>query len=504
MDVSSAIEIYTTVLGWVLYDGIWGILSDTGLLYVPLVAGVIKNWVYAWRMQGDEGAEATIRNNWMDIFSMMTVIAVTGVPMFTINPGGLSHTTACGGSTVVGGNTGTLYDKAFAAIDGKSAQVPLWWYGIMAMSNGVNNATVALFPCSPDLRTFAYRIDNARISDPELRRQLELFTRDCWQKARAKFMANHTTLTQNYPADDIDWIGSQFFQDADGFYGNNNLNLSVRASEEIPGFAYNAARDTEYLSGFIPANGRPECKDWWDNAQSGIRPRLLALLDPEAITQANIEIGDIQLAKNALMRKILEPERVALGRTLDIDSYQNIYGGNAGSIAQGAAGVGLTFELASWWPKIYALRQAAPIGQSFVLMGVYIFIPFILLFSGYSIEVLFTVTVAVFGIKFLTPIWTLAVWIDNHMMEGLGLKWYSWMNLQEDKAATMVILNLVAILMFVVLPIVWFAVIGWAGFHLQKTMDNFNSISGPVGSGADTVTKMGIGAATKGAGKLLK
>ncbi len=34
-------------------------------------------------------------------------------------------------------------------------------------------------------------------------------------------------------------------------------------------------------------------------------------------------------------------------------------------------------------------------------------------------------------------------------MEGLGLKWYSWMNLQEDKAATMVILNLVAMLMFV-------------------------------------------------------
>jgi len=58
------------------------------------------------------------------------------------------------------------------------------------------------------------------------------------------------------------------------------------------------------------------------------------------------------------------------------------------------------------------------------------------------------------------------------------------MNLQENKAATMVILNLVAMLMFVVLPIVWFAMIGWAGFHLQKTMDNFNSISGPIGSGA--------------------
>ncbi len=64
--------------------------------------------------------------------------------------------------------------------------------------------------------------------------------------------------------------------------------------------------------------------------------------------------------------------------------------------ASGSGDLGLTFELASWWPKIYALRQAAPIGQAFVLMGIYLFLPFILLFSGYSIEVLFTVTVAVY------------------------------------------------------------------------------------------------------------
>ena len=48
------------------------------------------------------------------------------------------------------------------------------------------------------------------------------------------------------------------------------------------------------------ADGRPECKDWWDNAVSGLKPKLLALVDPEAITQANIEMGgDIVGAQNA-------------------------------------------------------------------------------------------------------------------------------------------------------------------------------------------------------------
>jgi TraG-like protein, N-terminal region len=489
MNVSSAIEIYTTVLGWFLYDGIWDALSDVGLLYVPLVVAVIRNWAMAWRMQGIDGAEAAIRNNWADIFTMMTVIALAGVPGFTVSPAGISHTTPCGGTTVSGGSTGTLYDKAFAAIDGKSAQVPIWWDLVMHVADGLNNAVVGLVPCSPDLRTYAYRIDNVRVADPIMRRQLELFTRDCWQKARAKFMAAQTPLPTNYQAADIDWIGSQFFQDTDGFYGNSNINLSMRASEEIPGFAYNAARDTEYQPGFIPIYGRPECKDWWDNAVSGLKPKLLGLVDPEAITQANIEInGDIMGAQNALLRKVIEPERAAFGRLLGINNYQSPYGNNSSGIAQGVAGAGLTLELASWWPKIYALRQAAPIGQSFILMGIYLFLPFVLLFSGFSVEVLYTTTVAIIGIKFLTPIWTLAVWIDNHMMEGLGIKWYSWMNLQEDKAATLVILNLVAMLMFVVLPIVWFMVIGWSGLSIHKTMDTFKGVTDPVESGSDKVS----------------
>jgi hypothetical protein len=501
MNVSSAIEIYTTVLGWVLYGGIWDVLSDTGLVYIPLVVAVISNWGFAWRMQGIDGAEAAIRHIWIEVITIMTVIALAGMPVFTVSPAGISHTTPCGGTTVSGGSTGTLYDKAFAAIDGKSAQVPIWWDLVMHVADGLNNAVVALVPCSPDLRTYAYRMDNVRINDPDMRRQLELFTRDCWQKARAKFMAGHTALPANYPPEDIDWIGSQFFQDTDGFYGNSNINLSMRASEEIPGFAYNAARDTEYQPGFIPIYGRPECKDWWDNVVSGLKPKLLGLVDPEAITQANIEMnGDIVGAQNALIRKVIEPERAAFGRLLGINNYQSPFGNNSSGIAQGVAGAGLTLELASWWPKIYALHQAAPIGQSFILMGIYLFLPFVLLFSGFSIEVLYTTTVAIIGIKFLTPIWTLAVWIDNHMMEGLGIKWYSWMNLQENKAATLLILNLVAMLMFVVLPIVWFMVIGWAGRHLHKTMETINGVNNPIGNAADTGNKF----VTKQAGKLTK
>jgi hypothetical protein len=48
------------------------------------------------------------------------------------------------------------------------------------------------------------------------------------------------------------------------------------------------------------------------------------------------------VAENALMRKVLEPERVTLGRLLNIGNYQGPFGGNSSGVAQGLAGAGLT------------------------------------------------------------------------------------------------------------------------------------------------------------------
>ena len=360
-------------------------------------------------------------------------------------------------------STGTLYDQAFAALDGKSAQIPIYWDSIMHLADGLNNAVVALVPCSPDLRTYAYRLDNVRIKEPILRRQLELFTRDCWLKARAKFMANHTKLPANYPPEDIDWIGSQYFLDTDGFYGNANLNLSMRASEEIPGFPYNAARDTEYQAGFIPTYGRPECKDWWEDSLFGLQPQLLALVDPEAITQTNIDLrGDVQGAYNAVIRRIVEPEKTAFSRLINIDNYGNPYGASANPLTKGVASLGVDKELLFWFPKIYALTTGRPHRPVLYLNG-YLYVP--------------ALYPAVLGVFHSGTVYHYRrhYWhqvpdpdldpgrVDRQSHDGrVRVNWFAF-TFDDDQATSMSILNMVAMLMFVVLPVVWFMVIGWAG-----------------------------------------
>jgi hypothetical protein len=501
MNVSSAVEIYTLVLGWLLYDGLWDLLSASGLLYVPLVGAVWKNWASGIRASGDESSGAVVRTSWMDVFAIMSVIALAGTPIFPVKMGDLSHVTPCGGTEVPGGATGTLYDSAFAAINGRTAKIPLWWYGLLSVANGINSATVALIPCSPDLRTLTYVTDNTSISDPELRKELQSFSTDCWAKARAKLLANHVILPKTYRSDDTDWLGSSYFLNTDGYYGNSNINLALRASAEITNFPYVSTRDTEYdTSVFTPPWGRPECKDWWQNDPNGLRVRLVSLLDSDALAQANTELGDLDQAKDRLIQRLLMPESAVLGDALAITNYNDLFSGDHPAISgskptAAVTALGLGVEMATWTPKIYALRQAAPIGQALILMGVYLFLPFVLVMSAYSIEVLFTVTVAVFGIKFLTPIWTLAVWIDNHLVEGLGIKWYDWLSTNNDKGATLMILNLMAMFVFVILPIIWFAVIGWAGVNVSRAMDTLTNAHQPIKEGASRSTTLVTSAA---------
>lgn len=508
MDVGSAIEIYTSVLGWVLYDRIWEALTDTGLVYLPFIGLVVKNFAQPYVTQGTNGAaEASIRRMKMDLIAMFTVAALAGAPMMTLKIGDLGHTSPCGGTSVTGTITHTTYDQAFAAIGGQTAVVPVWWYAVLAISGGIDEAVIASIPCTADIRTLDYRIDNTRIADSELRRQVQLFANDCWLPARSKLMTTHGTVPASYPPGDVDWIGSRFFQDTNGYYGNGNLNLALRASEEIPGFPYDAVRDTEYQAGFIPANGRPECKAWWQDGTNGIRKRLLASLDPTVLSQSIADARTSHPAEtaisveDALIRKVFEQERGQLTASVAANAnttQPSIWSQITHEVSGAVAGSGLAMEYLTWQPKLYALRQAAPIGQSFILMAIYLLLlPFVLVFSSYALSTMLFLSIVLFALKFCTALWSLATWLDSNLIRALGLEWWKYQYDAELGAAALVA-NLAAGLMFVVIPLVWFMLLGWAGYRIGGGLE---AITKPVHSAAESGASKGSNMATRGIGR---
>jgi len=491
MEAASAIDIYTTVLGWTLYDRIWQALLDTGLAYLPFFAVVVRHFAGSWGEAGNEGAADSVRRIELELAGLLTVAALAGAPVLEIRVGDLSHTAACGAQTSTGGNTGTLYDSTFNVGGGAPALVPVWWRAVMAVSAGFSNVAVAAIPCDPNVRQLNYQMDNTRIADAGLRQQLQLFDADCYRPAKAKFAREIRTLPPGYRYDDINWFGSQYFQDTAGFYGDPNPALAPRAKEEIPGAPFDPARDFEY-GGTAPASGlgKPTCLQWWTDGTAGLRARLLGQIDPatlQAMKSAAKPPATPQDVEDAQIRKLVDTTVEA-----DPDAPPTAPAGGSGWLARFLGTAGTMHEAIKSQATFYALQQAAPIAQSLVLMAVYLCLPFVLLFSSYSLETALLAAVGIFALRFLTALWALSSWLDTALTNALGIAWFSHNN--NDGIAS-VVAEMTGYLTFVGLPLVWFLALGWAGHHLAA--------GGAVGEMTGGIGKA-AGGATRFAGKALK
>lgn len=505
MNTTQLLDIYTSVLGWILYDGIWAALSDAGVVYIPFFLVIARNVGRLWGNAGVAGVVASLRQLELTIFAMFTVAVLAGAPALALRFGDLRFTAPCSGTTVTGGSTNSTYDDSFAAIGGQTGVVPVWWYLVMAVSNGVTNAAVAAVPCQADLRVVAARVENSSVKDPELRRQMQLFVQDCWIPSRAQFFVNHDSVPAEYPPDDIDWPGSRYFLDTEGYYTHSNLNLARRASEQIPGFPYDAARDSEYPS---PTDwGQPQCGEWWTNETSGIRRRLIDQIDAiprESMVTVVTSLEDVTVEEvyDAQIRKLfLSDGSLSQPIVRDTGAVQP----QAGFLTKTISGLGLYTEALKLQATLYALRQAAPMGQSLILMAIYLMIPFVLVLSGFSLESVLTASIAIFALKFLTALWAVATWLDTTMIQSLEIPWWKQF-FDESATVNNRIADMLTGLMFVGLPLIWFTVLGWAGISalsgVGKASEQLTqSVGSAAGNAANTATSLatqrGFGAAGK-------
>lgn len=55
MSTNSYLEFYLTLLGWIINNGLWNVLLDTGLFAAPLGAIILQEWLSARQQGADEG-----------------------------------------------------------------------------------------------------------------------------------------------------------------------------------------------------------------------------------------------------------------------------------------------------------------------------------------------------------------------------------------------------------------------------------------------------------------
>lgn len=458
MNAGSILEIYLAALGWHLYDSIWNSLFEVGILYIPffLIAGA--GWVRGYLAAGLEGAIQAVRDLEMMMLGMFTVVILAGQPVLQLQPAGISYIRPCTNVPLKGGSTGTTYDDT-VQIEGIAGKVPVYWYGVMYLAGHFTSSAVAAIPCQTDFRLVEYKVRNTRIRDPDLRNQIQMFNHTCWLWARKKFFENPTDLVaKGYRRDDIDWPGSRYFLETEGYYSHSNPNLANRAPRDIPGFPED------------PVWGRrPTCKDWWLDPNVGLHQRLIREVDDQSDVRKLFSVSE---KAEDILRAVYAVDAKNLGISVTgawhYDPNGLIEGAKAW-ITKQAADFGGWYEKLAFAPKMYAVREAAPILQAVLLMIVYAAMPFILLFGRFSFGTVLALSIVTFAVKFWTFWWALALWLDNTLRLALFGEDGLLRRLTEGPDAYTIsdaVFDIVMGLTFVVVPLLWIGMFSWAGYHI--------------------------------------
>lgn len=510
MGVDSYLELYTTLYGWFFNSIIWAVFSATGLIYLPFLVTIVQVWREGHEMDDDaQGAAWMIRRMEVEIMSAIIVFALCLVPSSITSLSSLKlyyapPATALDPSptnaTVSSPDSSYGNPDVFGATLPGIAAVPPWWYTVMGITSGINAATRA--GIQGGIRDFRQLEDLARIAtveDPQVRSSIQRFYSECFVPARSRFLTagkpstSAATQIALFGDADTDWIGSHAFREDPMLYGD------LYARSDVPGFAFNPSRDADVnTAAGSPALGRPSCKEWWEAPSDGLRDQLSASIGVynglgskikslmPGITEEQHKDWIARLAYQKTAPTYVDSESMTTG----IGSEQGFWGRVVRMPANlaGAAGTGWqAFQAsASMKPLIYFLTIAQPL----ILMAIYIFIPVILIFSRYSLSVMFIGAIAIFSVKFWTVMWYIARWMDDNLIASMypGASGMAILEFLADNGTTentykRLVLNMALMLMFIGLPILFSGMMAWIGINVGQGVQRM--LGDAVNSGRD-------------------
>ena len=527
MGVSSYFEFVTVLFGWVVYDRLWAVLNDTGIVYLPFFAIVARNVMDSRRGGDDEGSAAiqSLKKSEVDVVVALVVLFLAAVPVTDVRLSEMRYVRpqldcAVAGrigrglepAQVDGTATGTAWDAPLATLSGEVGRAPVWWAFVHVVSKAVVAAGTAAVPCTGDVVRLSMSLGSDTVENPRLLRELSDFTTDCHRPALARMHSASAGVAMAAFRREMAYPGVAYFLDNSGFYD------VLYSRRDRPAFARDPARDAG-LEG-----AHPTCREWWRDPANGLRARLLAEIEPATRDELIYHPGALLRAahpgestaelEDRLLRRFLahrsgqrigvssvsyEPG-VAESYRFGAGSYQSVAGGLVHATADviddvlsmGAAAVGMVVQGPGNLAAGVAMREGMPIFLALLLMVFVAVLPLLMVFSRYDVSALVTLTLVFFGLQFFYVLWGMAFWADNHLYEALTGA--------ASAPAANPIQGLVSVwvqrLLYIAFPLAWLAGLGWVGVKAHTAM-------GAVSKLADSTARAAQagGGAAVGAGK---
>jgi TraG-like protein, N-terminal region len=494
---SDYLEYYLTLVGWIIYDGLWNVLVASGIVALPFLVIVLQEWLRSRTEGADEGNKGVVSSMRIEnrVWVAIVVIMFAGIPFIRIDLRTIqfdrTRSLQCQVTLALPAETG--WEPVFTELNNQTAQVPVWWFFVHALSKAITGAASASIPCGTDLRQMRIEIASTRIDDPLLSQEVADFTRECYGLARARLFAGRPTLSDG-EMNDVTWIGSRYFVDTPGFY-DAYYSRSPRAA-----WPYDPVRDAGRAE--VPSGGGyPSCEQWWSDSAEGLRARLLTQVEPDLLLRFRRWAGFLSQDEvdDAVIRAVASPRQQVASQGQVYTDYGGRIGMTVPNLATRiAADLGIMIGALGYVPASDAMRQALPMVLSLLKMALVICVPLVLVVSTFELRTVAIVSCVEFAVFFVDFWFQAARWIDSTLMDAL----YGWDAPHSNFNALLGLNNtfqdmivnwFVTPVMFLVLPSLWITALTWTGIYagnvLQGLADGTRAAGSAGSQGASTVLR---------------
>lgn len=490
MTVTGYLGLYTTLLGWQQYASLWNLAVSTGLIYLPFIGILLTHTLEPFTgIQVGEAGVLAVKRLLLHLLTAVLVMSFAAAPLMPLDPRVLHVEALCQTSDIerTPGHTKTTYDQAFPVPTG--VKVPLFWYGVMAVSNGITHAATTVLPCAPiDYRALHAQLETTQLHDPKLKQAVTQFYADCYLPAYSRYLTQTVAAKSSQPQDkeDTHWLGSPTFLEGQGFYDTQ------QARQSVPGFVFNPTRDIESSQlGHPPEYGNPTCKQWWDDPAHGLHAQLKKALPPTFWQKIGSIGGDQHALEEATIKTLLTQDAKNASLSEQMRGYGSLNENVSGHYVSRFMGapLGVAYESFSFYPKLHLLINALPVIQGSILFALYAFLALGIWFSSYRIRFCITGAVMIFSVTFCSFLWHVVQWFDTMLIQALyptlggipGMGLLNAMQLNPNQ----IFVDMIIGTLYIVLPILWLSVMSWAGFQAG------HQIGGLIGAMSNPASRSG-------------
>ena len=166
MTADSYLEMVLVLMGWLINNALWTIITTTGIFAIPLAFKIAGVWLKVREEGDDEGNKGALALPRIEhvIYVAFVVIMFCAMPIQDVDISTMkfdrTRSSQCGVNVPKPDESG--YGPLIAELNGQTAKIPAWWYLVHSLSKGVTHAAIASIPCGNDFRMLRFEVQHTK------------------------------------------------------------------------------------------------------------------------------------------------------------------------------------------------------------------------------------------------------------------------------------------------------------------------------------------------------